>query len=97
MNPEHKELAEKVINVFKESEKDTLYFPDDLAHLFPNENTAKLITNNLTELGLLKLINKGFFRITNKGLNFKGFADLEDKAEIENRKNVLDLRLKNGK
>ena len=94
MNPEHKELAEKVIIVFKTSNKDTLYFPDDLANIFPNEDTAKLVTNNLIELGLLKLISKGFFRITNKGLNFKGFTDLERNEEIENRKNILDLRLK---
>ena len=94
MNPEQKELAEKVISIFKSSEKDTLYFPEDLSLIFTSKNTAKLVTNNLIELGLLKLIDKGFFRITNKGLNFKGFKDLENKEKIENRKNILDLLLK---
>lgn len=94
MNPEQKELAEKVLSIFKSSEKDTLYFPEDLSLIFTSENTAKLVTNNLIELGLLKLVDKGFFRITNKGLNFKGFKDLENKDKIENRKNVLDLLLK---
>jgi hypothetical protein len=94
MNPTHKELAEKVIDVFKESDKPILRFSEDLAHLFPNINLAKKIINNLTEAEYLKLTSKGFFKITNKGLNFKSFADLDNKAEIENRKNILDLKLK---
>ncbi|MGV0967547.1 hypothetical protein [Empedobacter falsenii] len=95
MNLEQKELAEKVMSVFKKSEKDTLYFPNDLENIFLNNTTSKeLVINNLVDLKLLEKKGQGFFRITNKGLNFKSFKDLEDKEKKEVRKSFLDLQLK---
>ncbi len=78
MNPENKELAEKVINFFKKSEKSKLIPATDLKNLLPENNIAEKIIYPLEkDFGLIEKCGKYSYRLTDKGWKFTTFEQLE--------------------
>jgi cell division protein FtsB len=88
MNPEHKELAEKVIDFFKKSEKVKLSPAFDLPHLLPNNNVSNKVIDSLEKnFGLIEKCGKYGFRLTEKGWKFTTF----EKLEKDSKKTPLTL------
>ena len=88
MNPEHKKLAEKVIDFFKKSEKVKLSPAFDLPHLLPNNNASSKIIDSLEKnFGLIEKCGQHSFRLTEKGWKFTTF----DQLEKDSKKTPLTL------
>ena len=85
MKPEDKELAEKVIKFFKDSDKSKLISATDLKHLLPDNNIAEKIIYPLEkDFGLIERFGKHSFRLTNKGSDFTSFSNLKQNTEFIN-------------
>ncbi len=88
MKAEHKELAEKVIDFFKKSEKSTLSVRMDLLHILPDSNIGNRIIYSLkNDFGLIERMENGSFRLNDKGWKFTTF----DKLEEDSKKTPLNL------
>ncbi|MCX7552094.1 hypothetical protein [Xanthomarina sp. F2636L] len=78
MKPKDKELAEKVIKFFKDSDKAELSFRAHLIHLFNDKDKSIRIMNSLRlDFKLIDKNENGSFRLTDKGHKFTTFAQLE--------------------
>src|SRR5690554_6853498 len=78
MNPEHKELAEKVIDFFKKSDKTILIPYNDLSFLIKEQEKMKSIIYSLeNDFGLIARKGKEGIRLTDKGWRFTTFKKLE--------------------
>ena len=84
MNPEHKELAEKVIDFFKKSDKSKLIPARDLLHLLPDNNIAeKVIIPLEKDFGLIERLGEESFRLTKNGWDFSSFSNLKQEKKSE--------------
>jgi hypothetical protein len=94
MKPEDKELAEQVIEFFKKSEKSKLSPFRDLAHIITDRNKAeKLLYPLELDFGLLERSGSSSFRLTQKGWDFTGFADLEKAGQEEKDFRQIEIAL----
>ncbi|OBX17892.1 MULTISPECIES: hypothetical protein [Bizionia] len=85
MNPEDKELAEKVIDFFKKSKKSKLIPATDLKHLLPDNNIAEKVIYPLEkDFGLIERCGKSAFRLTNKGWDFTSFSNFKQSSDFIN-------------
>ncbi|MCB4809634.1 hypothetical protein LG651_15365 [Tamlana sp. 62-3] len=88
MNPKNKELAEKVIDLFKKSDKSKLIPHKDLLHILPDNNIAEKVIYSLEkDYGLIERCGKEAFRLNDKGWKFTTF----DQLEKDSRKTPLTL------
>ena len=82
MKPEHKELAEKVIDLFKNSEKSKLIPATDLKTLLPDSNIAEKVIYSLEkDFGLIERCGKYAFRLTDKGWKFTTFKNFDKESK----------------
>jgi len=87
MNPKLKDLAEKVIEFFKNSEKSKLIPGINLMHLLPDNNLAEKVIYSLEkDFGLIERCGRLAFRLTDKGWKFTTF----DKYDKEIKKTPLN-------
>lgn len=94
MNPEHKELAEKVIDFFKKSDKSKLIPATDIGHLLPdNTISEKVIYPLQKDFGLIERCGKYSFRLTDKGWDFTSFADFDKNLQQEKDFKQLEFDL----
>ena len=80
MKPEDKELAEKVIKFFKDSDRLTLIPERDFPHLIKSDDISKKVMNSLVNhYNLLKIegTKNKYFSLTKKGYEFTTFENLE--------------------
>lgn len=88
MNPEHKKLAEQVIDFFKKSEKSKLIPAKDISHLLQDRNISEKIIYSLEkDFGLIERCGKCAFRLNDKGWRFTTF----DQLEKDSKKTPLTL------
>ncbi|WP_310991609.1 hypothetical protein [Aequorivita marina] len=93
MNPKYKDLAEKVIEFFKNSDKYKLVPARDLLHILKDRETAEKVIHPLEkDYGLLERSGKYSLRLTKKGWEFTTFANLEQ----QRKPNILSENLSNA-
>ncbi|MFA9194179.1 hypothetical protein AAGV33_07150 [Flavobacterium sp. FBOR7N2.3] len=94
MNPEQKELAEKVIDFFKKSDKTKIVPGMDLLHLLPDNNSAEKVIYSLEkDFLLLERTSKESFRLTEKGWRFTTFAKLEKESKKLSLFQIMQLSI----